>query len=172
MCVCVVCVYRSNIKEGSVESGDTLVPYLPPLPLHGLGYQRYCFVLCLQLRSEPIASVEQLTLTNERWGNLLTLLPPSDTDANTIESMESANTNTNTHTVTDGPSSDTSNPLHWSSDALVTPSTPGRLLPVALSFFQSQWDSSVDDSMRSLDLSPIRLDSPFPAPVGPAQTKA
>uniref|UniRef100_A0A1L8DS88 Large ribosomal subunit protein mL38 n=1 Tax=Nyssomyia neivai TaxID=330878 RepID=A0A1L8DS88_9DIPT len=38
----------TNITNGDVNSGDTIVPYLQPFPARGLGYHRYIFILYKQ----------------------------------------------------------------------------------------------------------------------------
>ena len=51
-------LYRSNIRGSDVSSGDVVVPYLPPVPPRGVGYQRMVFVLYKQ--TQPIQHQHQL----------------------------------------------------------------------------------------------------------------
>lgn len=39
---------RSNIPDGNVSKGETIVPYLQPIPPKGTGYHRFIFVLYKQ----------------------------------------------------------------------------------------------------------------------------
>lgn len=46
LCLALPCVpARINIRGSDLSSGQELVPYLPPVPPRGVGYQRMVFVL-------------------------------------------------------------------------------------------------------------------------------
>ncbi|KAF2353069.1 Phosphatidylethanolamine-binding protein [Trinorchestia longiramus] len=49
----------TNIRGGDMSTGTTVVPYLPPVPPRGIGYQRLVFVLYRQ--SEPAPDMASLS---------------------------------------------------------------------------------------------------------------
>ena len=51
-------LYRSKIKDGDFESGDTILNYLAPLPWQGTGYNRIAFTMYLQNDGE--LGIEQM----------------------------------------------------------------------------------------------------------------
>lgn len=48
--------FRSNIPNGDVSKGETIVPYLQPLPFKGTGYHRAVFVLYKQNEKVDLSS--------------------------------------------------------------------------------------------------------------------
>lgn len=48
----------SNIPNGNVANGDTIVPYLQPLPYKGTGYHRFIFVLYKQDKKMDLAKYQ------------------------------------------------------------------------------------------------------------------
>jgi len=62
----------TNIKGGDLSTGSTLVPYLPPCPPRGVGYQRMVFVLFRQegAISHEVPLTDAFSLPERSWSTL------------------------------------------------------------------------------------------------------
>lgn len=56
--------FSTNIPEGEVSKGQTIVPYLQPLPFKGTGYHRLVFILYKQEKKIDLSENQMKDLKN------------------------------------------------------------------------------------------------------------